>query len=168
MDENARKEMFSYAYVQAVASVAGFAVENKSRPMDNAGVDLTIESPGRTGEILDPKFDAQVKCTSSEKIIHQDCIKYPLPVQNYNRLRSIKTLVPQVLIVVLVPKNISEWLNVSEQEMLIKKCGYWVSLKGSPETQNNSTITVSIPRKNLFTPENLSFMMKRIDRGDEL
>lgn len=168
MDENTRKEMFSYAYVQAVASVAGFSVENKSRPMDNAGVDLTIESPGRIGEILDPKFDVQVKCTSSEKIVDRDCIKYPLPVQNYNRLRSIKTLVPQVLIVVLVPQDISEWLDVSEQEMLIKKCGYWVSLKGSPETTNNSTITVSIPRKNLFTPKNLFSIMEKIDRGDEL
>ena len=168
MDENTRKEMFSYAYIQAVVSVAGFSVENKSRPMDNAGIDLTIESPGRIGELLCPKFDVQVKCTSSTDIVNKDVIKYPLPVQNYNRLRAIKTLVPQLLIIVLVPKKISEWLKTSEQEMLIKKCGYWVSLKGNPETKNSSTITVSIPRKNLFTPQNLSLIMKKIDMGDEL
>ncbi len=168
MDENTRKEMSSYAYVQAVASVAGFAVENKSRPMDNAGIDLTIESPGEIGQLLDPKFDAQVKCTSSDRVLNEDFIKYPLPVQNYNRLRSTRTLAPQILIVVLVPKNLEEWLKISEQEMLIKKCGYWVSLKGSPETQNNSTITVSIPRKNLFTSQSLSLMMEKIARGDEL
>lgn len=76
MNINTQKEEFSYAYIRAVASVAGYAVEQKLRAMDNAGVDVTIEVPGEIGEILFPKFDAQVKCTSSQSVLHNDYIKF--------------------------------------------------------------------------------------------
>jgi hypothetical protein len=94
MDDNTRKEMFSYAYVKAVASVAGYSVEIKSRAMDNVGIDLTIEMPGEIGEMLFPKFDAQVKCTSSSKIIHEKSLYFSFPVKNYKTLINTKVYVP--------------------------------------------------------------------------
>jgi hypothetical protein len=168
MDRNAQKEQFSYAYVRAVATVAGYSVEEKSRPMDNAGIDLTIEAPGEIGEILSPKCDVQVKCTSGQSVLDKKSIKFSLPVNNYNRLRHEKPLAPQILIVVLVPDEISDWINISEEETLMKKCGYWVSLKGRPLTTNTTTISVELPRCNLFTPSNLSLMMEKIGREEEL
>jgi Domain of unknown function (DUF4365) len=164
MDRNAQKEQFSYAYVRAVASVAGYSVEEKSRPMDNAGIDLTIEAPGEIGNILFPKCDAQIKCTSGQSVLDKNCIKFSLPVHNYNRLIHTRSLAPQILIVVLVPDEITAWMNISEEETLMKKCGYWVSLKGRPSTTNTKTITVELPRNNLFTPSNLSLMMEKIGR----
>ncbi len=85
MDLNTQKEMFSYAYIEAVASVAGYSVCRKDRPMDNAGIDLSIEA-GEVGEVLFPRIDAQVKCTASETIRKENCIKFPLPVNNYKTL----------------------------------------------------------------------------------
>jgi len=70
MDSNSRKELFSYAYVKAVAAVAGYSVQEKTRTMDNAGLDLTIELPGELAGTLFPRFDAQVKCTSSPDVIN--------------------------------------------------------------------------------------------------
>ncbi len=105
MDENTQKEMFSYAYVKAVASVAGYSVEIKSRAMDNVGIDLTVEMPGEIGEMLFPKFDAQVKCTSSSKITNEKYIKFPLPVKNYETLINSNAIVPLLLIVVVVRKK---------------------------------------------------------------
>lgn len=168
MDKNSQKEEFSYAYIQAVASVAGYSVQIKPRLMDNAGIDLTIEVPNQIGFMLSPKFDAQVKCTSSTKIIDHDLIKFPLPVKNYNRLIHPKVLAPQILIVVLVPENIEQWLQISETETIMKKCGYWVSLKGQPETTNTSNITVTIPRENVFSPSSLKLIMDKISRGEDL
>jgi hypothetical protein len=168
MDRNTQKEEFSYAYIRAVASVAGYSVDPKPRPMDNAGVDLTIEAPGEIGEILFPKFDAQVKCTSSETILSRNYIKFPLEVKNYNKLRHEKPLTPQLLIVVLVPRDINGWINISEEETLMKKCGYWISLKGKPKTDNNSTITIDIPRQNILTPSAMKLIMNKIAMGDDL
>lgn len=168
MDRNTQKEEFSYAYIRAVASVAGYSVDQKPRPMDNAGVDVTVTVPGEIGTALSPKFDAQVKCTSSEDIINKSFIKFPLPVKNYNRLRHKNPTSPQILIVVLVPDDITAWLNISESETLLKKCGYWISLKGKPETENTKTITVDIPRQNILTPSSMKFIMEKIARKEDL
>ncbi|MBE9197755.1 DUF4365 domain-containing protein [Nodularia sp. LEGE 06071] len=168
MDRNTQKEEFSYAYIQAVASVAGYTVELKRRAMDNAGVDVTIEVPGEIGETLFPKFDAQVKCTASQNIFHSSYIKFPLEIKNYQKLRHENPLTPQLLIVVLVPADVNGWMNISEEETLMKKCGYWISLKGRPITNNTTTITIDIPRTNLFTPSALSLIMSKIDLREDL
>ncbi|NES02547.1 MAG: DUF4365 domain-containing protein [Okeania sp. SIO2F4] len=163
MDTNSQKEYFSYAYVRAVAAVAGYSVEEKSRPMDNAGIDLTIEAPG---DFLS-KVDAQVKCTASTNIIKANTINFPLPRKNYDTLRR-ESLVPLILIVVLVPDKLTEWMTISKEECVMRKCGYWASLKGEPSTKNKETVTVKLSRKNLFTPDNLSKIMEKINNREEL
>lgn len=168
MDLNTQKEMFSYAYIEAVASVAGYAVCRASRAMDNAGIDVTIEVPGEVGEVLFPRIDAQVKCTADEKIRKQNVIKYPLKVNNYKTLINTKALTPLILVVVLVPQDLTDWLRITEEDVLMKKCGYWVSLKGKPTTKNSDKIVVELPRQNLFTPASLKTMMEKIGRGENL
>lgn len=168
MDLNTKKELFSYAYVKAVASAAGYSVEVKGRAMDNAGVDLTIEMPEESGTTLFPKCDVQVKCTASQDILNKNVVKYPLPVKNYQRLISVNSLIPIILIVVIVPYEVDNWLSITEDESVIKKCAYWVSLKGQPSTQNKDKITVEIPRSNLLTPNSLNSIMDKIAKREPL
>ncbi|MBO1056255.1 MAG: DUF4365 domain-containing protein [Dolichospermum sp. JUN01] len=169
MDRNTQKEEFSYAYIQAVTSVAGYTVEKSGRPMDNAGVDVTIKVPGNIGEFLFPRFDAQVKCTSQD-ILRKDYLKFRLEVKNYNKLRYETPYVPQLLIVVLVPSDITGWINISEEETLMKKCGYWISLKGRPESNKNKEdkITIDIPRQNILTPSALTSIMTKMAQKEDL
>lgn len=169
MDINSQKEFFSYAYVRAVAAVAGFSVQEADRVMDNAGIDLAITSP-KEGEVgFFPRCDAQVKCSWVIQET-QNSIKYPLPVKNYNVLRNEKALptAPVILIVVLVPREVKDWINISEEKIIMKKCGYWASLKGMPPTQNQTNVTVELPRVNLLTPDSLTQIMEKIGREEEL
>jgi len=53
----------------------------------------------------------------------------------------------------------------SEEELCMRYCGYWVSLRGMPETPNTATVTVTLPRVNLFTPNALQFIMQLIGEG---
>ncbi len=172
MDLNTQKEEFSYAYIHAITSVAGFSFQLKSRPMDNAGVDATIEMPGISEDMLFPKLDLQVKCTASHDIIDRDkgLIKYSLPVNNYNRLRHENSLIPIILVIVFVPKDVIDWVSISEldQETLLKKCAYWISLKGEQKTTNNTNKTIEIPLKNIFIPDSLKSIMEKIAREEEL
>jgi len=172
MDLNSQKEEFSYAYIHAITSVAGFSFQVKSRPMDNAGVDATIEMPGFGEDMLFPRLDLQVKCTASNDIIDKDkgLINYPLPVKNYNKLRYENPLVPIILVIVVVPKDVIDWIIISEldQETLLKKCAYWISLKGEQETTNTRQKTIEIPLRNIFTPDSLKSIMEKIAREQEL
>ena len=95
-------------------------------------------------------------------------IRYPLKLKNYNELRKQKTLVPKILIVVLIPDNLSEWVNQSETELCMRRCGYWMSLKGQPETQNTESVTVYLPRQQLFTVKALKDIMQQIETGGTL
>jgi hypothetical protein len=75
-------------------------------------------------------------------------------------------LVPRILVVVLVPPNPSDWLRQSDEELAMRHCGYWVSLRSSPMVSNQQTVTVYIPRTQQLTPAALQQMLQRVsDRG---
>ncbi len=69
---------------------------------------------------------------------------------------------PRILIVVTVPADVSDWTRHSEEELCLKRCGYWLSLRGDAPTANKATITVTIPRANAFTPRALETLMQRV------
>ena len=160
MELNQRKELFSKAYVRAVAAVAGCSVDQPENDYDS--VDLCIKAIGY--DPMQPhRLELQLKCTSRD-VLDAEFVRYPLNVKNYNDLR-VTTFIPRLLIVVLVPENIEEWIQQSESEMLIKHCAYWVSLRGMPETRNTNRITVELLRQNQFTAEALESIMQRISKG---
>ena len=154
-----KKKSLVTEYIQLITSISGFSVEKFGRPIDNSGIDVMIIAPGEIEDVDSPRIDAQVKCTSVA-IETDNCIKYDLKVNNYNKLIKIKSLVPKILIVVLVPRNINEWIGISEQQTLMKKCGYWISLKGKKPVSNTGTVRREIPKENLFTPEAISQLMQ--------
>jgi Domain of unknown function (DUF4365) len=153
MDDNTKKEQFSYTYIKLLASISGLLVIEAARPLDNAGIDITIRAPGMIKGILSPSIDAQVKCTARD-VIKSTVIKYPLPINNYTRLIS-KSINPQILIIVTMPTQIADCVNILDlqNETLVKSCAYWISLKGRQETKNDKTITIEIPRGNVLTPD---------------
>ncbi len=73
--------------------------------------------------------------------------------------------IPRILVVVLIPETIEDWLTQSETETCMKECGYWISLRGMPETQNTTAVTVTIPRTNQFTVIALQSIMEGISQG---
>ena len=165
MDLAQQKEKFSDAYLQAVAAVAGFALASP-RP-DNDSVDWVISSR-RTAELpRAPRLEVQLKCTARD-IVRSDQLHYPLKMKNYNDLRDFGVLVPRILVVVLVPEYVSEWLLQSEENLRMCHCGYWVSLRGAPELVNTTRVTVNVPRNQIFTPDELRRMMQRINDTEAL
>ena len=74
-------------------------------------------------------------------------------------------VIPRILVVVLIPETPEDWLTQSEAELCIRGCGYWISLRGKPKTQNTNAVTVAIPRTNQFTVAALQSIMERISQG---
>jgi hypothetical protein len=162
MHITSRQEQFSRSVVYAIASRAGCAVS--LRNVDDDSIDLTLCSKmlGRR-----PSVDVQLKCTGQD-IFEEDVLKFFLDKGNYDDLRLEDVLVPRILIVVTVPTDLEDWLEHSEEQLVIRKCGYWVSLRGLPPTPNSSGLTVSLPRTNMFTPETLTTIMQKIHNEESL
>ena len=93
-------------------------------------------------------------------------ITYALKRKNYDDLIITNVLVPRILVLVALPKQLNEWMTLSPEQLVLKRCAHWVSLFGNPESANAATVTVRVPRDNLLTPEALCDMMQKInDKG---
>ena len=152
-----RKEGLSRAYVQAVAAAAGYTLAEQN--FDRDGVDVQVRAGGQTR----PSLDMQLKATVG---LGQDGAhwRFPLRKRNYDLLRE-RTMVPRVLVVLDLPKDEQRWLNVSEQELVMRRCAYWVALRGAPECGNDHTVTVSVPTANRLDVPALKDLMDRARRG---
>ncbi|HUY32616.1 MAG TPA: DUF4365 domain-containing protein [Pirellulales bacterium] len=159
----------SYAYLHAVASRAGIICENGGRHSDEAGVDAVLRVYGELApDSLLTQFTVDIQLKATIAVSHERNGKYsfPLRLKNYDELRSTKTSVPQVLIVLFLPQDAAAWLTQSEDALVARRCGYWASLRGAPESENETSQTVYIPRANVLSVELLRDLMVRFSKRE--
>ncbi len=166
MEENLVKEQFSYSLVGAIASIAKFATYKPS--VDDDSIDIGFSLKGGCGTIRSPRLEAQLKCTSKD-IRKKDSLRFSLIKKNYDELRIENVHIPRILIVVLVPENLQECIQHAEEEaFILKRCGYWMSLRGFPESKNQNSVTINIPRMNVFSVDSLRGIMTKVGEGQIL
>ena len=137
---NLAKEQFSFAYVRAVCAAAGLSC---AEPYDAFSRDLRAASAGAA------ELDIQVKCT--EHLDERDGnFAYPLRAEDYNNLCGLRSI-PAILVVVQVPPDVKFWAAQTESELALRRCGYWLSLKGSAPSANKTSVTVYIPKTQIFS-----------------
>jgi Domain of unknown function (DUF4365) len=160
--ENDIKERLSIAYVTAVAARAGCQVVETH--VDRNKVDVTVSAIQGTPV----KIDLQCKSTSAD-ILRKEHAAFALDIETYNKLRSTLILAPQLLVVLVLPAESSDWLNANEDSLIAKQCAYWLNLTGAPPTANEATITVRLPRAQVFNPLALMTLMddahKKLEQG---
>ena len=117
MTENEQKQQLSVAYVHAVAARAGYTCQVQTVDVDS--VDLIISASGKVHErsvTRSPRLAVQLKASSSLKLQSEHLV-FPLPIKNYDDLRR-EMLVPSILVVLVLPKNPSHWLETTEECMI--------------------------------------------------
>lgn len=162
MDINQRQEQFANAFLLAVSAVAGFSATKP--PVDNDSVDWTIASrlPRR------PKIDVQMKSRRVEEADGDAVIRYDLKRKNYDDLILTDILSPRLLVLVLVPQDVDAWLELTPEQLVLRRCAYWACLAGQPPTTNESTVRVSVPRSNLLNVTSLKGLMQRANDQEPL
>lgn len=159
-----QKENFSYAYAHAIAATA--RVSTSEPKVDDDSIDLTFMSRATGTVVRSPRLDAQLKCADQNSLtITATHIHYPLKLKNYDELRPTNNAVPIILLVVLVPHELHQWLEWTTDELRLRKAGYWMSLRGEAATTNTSNVTVQVPLANQFSVQQLTDIMARIGRG---
>ncbi len=150
-----REEALSWAFVRAVAGFAGYTISVED--FDRNGVDLFVHA----GQPLSPAVGLQLKATVNLGAPGPDGnYRYAVPVANYRRLIR-RHNIPRYLVVLALPSDHREWLVVSDDELVLRRCAYWVSLAGLPESENHATVTVSIPAENRFDPDALQRLLEQ-------
>ena len=167
LTRNHRQEALSRAYVQVIAARCGMSV---SLPNPDYGIDLTlndIEDFGGWHAESGCKLDIQAKSTARAGKA-ADVIAYDLDIRSYDVLRLPTARHPRILVVLLLPIDESRWCSQSEEELTLRHCAYWLSLRGRPPSTNRKSVRLSLPRANVFSVEALRTIVSRIKAGDEL
>jgi hypothetical protein len=156
------KEAISIRYMQLIAAYNGYST---SAAHPDYGTDLDIKeivfrqesAQGRYFE-SGRELKVQIKsATENTVLVGEDNISYDLAALTYNDLiirKSSRT--PLILVVFVLPDEASQWVTVSDDALICKKCAYWyVPAEGSELTPNLSTKRISIGKENLITTETL-------------
>lgn len=159
-------EDLSRAYVQAIAAKAGV---NFSTRVHDYGVDGTFHPirivNSRRVEAGFP-LDFQLKA-SKNWTMNEEHIGYDLEVKTYNDLilrRNTSGATPCILILLCLPGDPQEWLEISEEQLLLRRCCYWHYLVGDL-TENTETIRVRIPDAQRLTSESLLSLLQQVKEG---
>ena len=144
-------EQFSLAHIRAVAAQAGYQV---TRDETDTGLDGMLKGDG-AGR---PRMEFQAKSTATD-IRRGDNLHFSLPVSTYNILRDPNAVIPAILILVLVPREIDLWTHQTDEQLCLRHCAYWLSLEGEPEVPNTATVTVRVPLANVFDGGQLHELM---------
>lgn len=153
-----QEEALSRAYAHAVAARAGYVTAVYD--MDRDGVDLRIQDGGE----MRPALELQLKATINLGESSEGSFRFPLKCRNYESLR-IETQTPRLLVVLDLPRDKNEWMTITENDLVLRRRAYWLSLKGYEETDNRSSVTVRIPSDNLFDVDGLRGLMEQSRKG---
>ncbi len=159
MTETDIMEELSKGYLEVIASRSGYF----NAFQRDYGTDLTIRKakvcPVRKRYLTTGKaIDIQVKAVSETYVIDYDDplkkdIKYDLEVKNYNdlidRANEKGAYIPLILVVFIIPADKSKWIELTSDELMVRKCAFWFQIPvGASHSKNKTTVRIEIPKTN--------------------
>ncbi len=156
-----QQEQLSLAVLHATCARAGFAYQHSDRIQDNWGWDAHADVKERldpTSTLFNFRLRFQLKATRQQLTSANGRYSFPLDVKHYNDFRLEAGYdSPIYLAVFQMPHEDADWLSCSAEELILRRCLRWVSLRNAPAPAraDQETITVYIPEKHVLTPEAL-------------
>ncbi|WJJ10803.1 DUF4365 domain-containing protein [Prescottella equi] len=158
------KEQISIAFIRMVVAAAGCSVLSWST--DHDGVDISIKSSAEYSKRLGPQVDVQLKCTSQAGVVRAEEIAWPIDARTHKYLTSAKRQAPALLALLVVPDDVDGWLDHDEDRLLTESSMYWtLGADIPPLPVGQKSITVKIPRRQLFTRDTLLGIMDAVGEG---
>lgn len=161
------KEAISQKFIELIASNNGFGTD---KPAQDYGTDLSITEKGfrlvNEKKILydtGRELKIQLKTTTEKSITIEDgIIKYDLDIKAYNDIiirKKAKT--PLILLLFILPNDRDKWVNITENELIARKCAYWFLPDEQDEyAENKSSKRISISVNNIFNNKALFYLFE--------
>jgi hypothetical protein len=163
LTRNHRQEALSKAYVHAIAARCGLS---SSFPEYDYGIDVTLRMIQRREKHFSDQgavLDIQLKCTTGASVSNTH-VTYDLEVKAYIDLCMPGVYCPRILVVMVLPRDESLWLDQTEESLTLRSCAYWISLLGRKPTRAKKTIRIAIPRSQVFSVTALRAILDDLQR----
>ena len=161
----------SYAYLHAVASHAGFVCRPAIPEEDKEGIDAVVTAygtfPGTWRTQVTINF--QLKATVTAPTNDGTHLSYFVQgIRRYDKLREDHREPVRLLMVLFLPEQHADWLDCTEEQLILKRCAYWASIRHAPPSENDSGQTVKILKEQILRPENLKRLVERLALGNDI
>ena len=160
LQSEGREEVLSKAYAHSVAAAAGYTTAIYD--FDRSGTDLLVQAGGE----LSPMLALQLKATvnlNPLKTTGGEVFSFRLKAANHEWLRKASQ-VPRLLVVLDMPKAEEDWITITTEELVLRRCAYWLNLHGASPTTANMP-TVHIPKSQVFDVAALQILMEESRKG---
>lgn len=168
MTEEHIKEAISLRYIELVAAYNGYKTSSASpdygTDLDIKEVDFRLENNHKRYFETVRELKFQLKTSTENSVIVEDnLIKYDLNTSTYNDLISRKnTKNPLILILFVLPHDKVNWLNISDEQLIAKKCAYWFYPENTEIlTENTGKKRITISKTNFISNDTLNILFER-------
>jgi hypothetical protein len=145
----------SRAYLHAVATRERCTIGDWAVDID--GVDATIRRRGRM-------VDVQLKCTQSLREANGS-YAFDLDIKTYDKLRESDRSAPGYLLVMVVPEDPNEWIQIQADSYLLLRCkSYYACIQDLPAVNTKTTTAIPLPFSNRFDGRALNGMFEHSRR----
>ncbi|NJN97430.1 MAG: DUF4365 domain-containing protein [Anaerolineales bacterium] len=160
------QERLSLAYISMVAAMAGFALTIPEGP--EYGIDGTlrqiVQLPSGKFNETGYALNFQVKATVTSKLDNQFVI-YDMSAEAYNKLATMQGPTPCILIVMRLPRNSDEWVQLDENALLARHCCYWCKVNDFVPTLHKQRVRIRISRSQVLSPRAVEELFVEIREG---
>ena len=73
---------------------------------------------------------------------------------------------PIILGLLILPEDKEQWINWTQEELLIRGCMYWADFSLEAELSNKETVNVTISKKHVINAESLQKILERIAKEE--
>ncbi|MCL9792977.1 DUF4365 domain-containing protein [Frankia sp. AgKG'84/4] len=154
-------QAFSLAFTYAIAAAARCTISELRSDVE--AVDYTVRQVAGHRRYSSSVVDVQMKCTSQD-VLRDDGVHWRLPRGHYDALRNPKSYNRKILVVLLVPDDVTQWLTTTPEHMILAGSAFWTCVEGHEATTGSSK-TVVLPRHNNYDVEQLLGILHRIGNG---
>ncbi|KAA9374849.1 DUF4365 domain-containing protein [Microbispora cellulosiformans] len=152
-------------YLHAVAAAAGCSLQPHNQDYRGIDWDVTHGASLHHSEEGEATIKVQLKATT----------QYPLPPdgedfaltlrnQHLAKLNYKNPTVPRLLVAMLAPAEMAEWIKADHNWTELRRCCYWVNLAGVELSGKEST-NIRIPTAQIFDDVALCDIMLRVGAG---
>ena len=163
----------SIAYLHAIVSKAKMVFTISGRLEDNMGIDGRITANGKFGYFENYTFNVQLKATTlyGDPSL-QKTISYSFHgIEQYNKLCSITNHLEHILVVLFLPENLDECMDLTPSNLILRYSAYYKNLRGASRSDNKYGITIPFNQSDHFTPDKLNELVNNFavsqNRGDK-
>lgn len=161
------KEAISIKYIELISAYCGYKT-NTNYP--DYGTDLELKEVSFRNDNEGRKFfdsgrelEFQLKATTEDKLEFEgDYIKFDLKAKSYNDLIARRDKkYPLILILFVLPTDYSNWVSLSNEELVARKCAYWYMPNDDDCPTEQTQIRIKISLQNIINFETINTLFEK-------